>query len=125
MVIDSCVFIDHLRAKDKANTKLYNLSADSDCFVTAVTIYELLIGATTVEKEQEVHIVTEGFQVLPFTVTASAKAAEVYHQLKNKHQLIDFRDIFIAATCIANNQPLFTKNVKHFERIEDLTLYKI
>lgn len=94
-------------SKRQNQYKIYNLSADSDCFVTAVTIYELFVGATTVEKEQEVHIVTEGFQVLPFTVNASAKVAEVYHQLKNKHQLIDFRDIFIAATRIANSQTLF------------------
>jgi len=104
MVIDSCIFIEHLRSKDKLNTKLYNLPAGTNRFVTAVTIYELLLGATTAEKVLEVQFLINGLQVLPFTATASVRASKIYHQLKSGHQLIDFRDIFIAATCIVNNK---------------------
>jgi tRNA(fMet)-specific endonuclease VapC len=36
--------------------------------------------------------------------------------------MIEFRDIFIAATCIVNELPLITLNKKHFKRIEELKL---
>ncbi|MEY4906232.1 MAG: hypothetical protein RLZZ292_4047, partial [Bacteroidota bacterium] len=34
----------------------------------------------------------------------------------------DHRDIFIAATAIANNLPIKTLNIKHFARIPNLIL---
>ena len=46
MVMDSSIFIEHLRAKDKSQTTLANLSLDSTPYVTAVTWYELYMGAT-------------------------------------------------------------------------------
>lgn len=36
--------------------------------------------------------------------------------------MIEFRDIFIAATAIANNLPLLTLNEKHFSRVDNLSL---
>ena len=60
---------------------------------------------------------------MPLNESVAIKAAQLYHRLKRENKLIDFRDIFIAATCIANNLPLATLNQKHFQRIEDLELY--
>jgi len=34
--------------------------------------------------------------------------------------MIEFRDIFIAATCIVNDLPVRTLNKKHFDRITGL-----
>lgn len=46
MVIDTGVFIEHLRAKNKLKTTLYNLSSDSEMFISSVSLYELYMGAT-------------------------------------------------------------------------------
>lgn len=62
------------------------------------------------------------FQLLPFTDEAAIKAAQIYRQLKKDSLLIEFRDIFIAATCIVNDLPLITLNEKHFKRINGLVL---
>ena len=85
-------------------------------------MYELYMGATTKEKENEVRSITEDLQVLPFTDAVAFKAAQLYHQLKKQNKLIEFRDIFIAATCLVNDIPLATLNKKHFKRIESLVL---
>lgn len=58
------------------------------------------MGATTKDKEKDVMNITENFTVLPLKDTVDQKAAELYHKLRLSNQMIEFRDIFIAATCI-------------------------
>jgi tRNA(fMet)-specific endonuclease VapC len=122
MVIDTWVFIEHIRAKDKLNTTLYLLPENIELFVSAVSMYELYMGATTIEKENDVRAITEDLQILPFTEAVAFQAAQLYHLLKKQNKLIEFRDIFIAATCLVNDLPLVTLNKKHFKRIEGLKL---
>jgi len=122
MVIDTGIFIEHLRAKDKLHTTLYLLPENIDLFVSSVSMYELYMGATTKEKENDIRIITEDLQILPFTNTVAFQAAQLYHQLKKQNKLIEFRDIFIAATCIVNDLPHVTLNKNHFNRIESLKL---
>ncbi len=46
MVIDTTLFIEHLRAKDKTQTTLFQLSSTELRYLSAVTVYELFAGAT-------------------------------------------------------------------------------
>jgi predicted nucleic acid-binding protein len=120
MVIDTGIFIEHLRAKDKLSTKLYSLSDNNNLFISAISLYELYMGATTNEKEDDIKYLTEDLTVLPFTDAVSKKAAQIYHQLRLTNKMVEFRDIFIAATCIVNELPIVTANKKHFNRIKGL-----
>ncbi|MGY3213678.1 type II toxin-antitoxin system VapC family toxin [Mucilaginibacter sp. HD30] len=122
MVIDTNIFIDYLRAKDKTATKLYQLSVSTELFISSISLYELYMGATTIDKEQHMKTLTEGFTILPFTNHVAIKSAKIYQQLKAKNQMIEFRDIFIAATCIVNDLPIVTLNIKHFDRIAELRI---
>lgn len=124
MVIDTCIFIEHLRAKDKLSTTLYKLSDESQLFISAVTLYELYMGAITKEKQEDVKMITEDLVVLPFTDTVSVRAAQIYHLLRATNQMIEFRDIFIAATCLINGLPIATLNKKHFKRIDGLKIIR-
>ncbi|RYD83218.1 MAG: type II toxin-antitoxin system VapC family toxin [Sphingobacteriales bacterium] len=120
VVIDTGIFIEFLRAKDKTKTALYKLPDEANIFISAVTYYELLIGATTQEKHNDIKLLTEDLSILPFNADVASKAAEIYHLLKRSNNLIEFRDIFIAATCLVNDVEILTLNKKHFERIEGL-----
>ena len=124
MVADTGIFIEHLRAKDKLSTTLYKISESTEIYVSAVTMYELYIGATTKDKEKDVIAITENFTVLPFTDAVAKKAAELYHKLRVSNQMIEFRDIFIAATCIVHELPIVTLNKKHFKRIDELKILR-
>jgi tRNA(fMet)-specific endonuclease VapC len=120
MVIDTSIFIEHLRAKNKLVTTLYIFSDNSKLFISSVSLYELYMGATTKDKENDVELITEDLTVLPFTNEVAIKAAQIYHSLKSSNQLIEFRDIFIAATRLTNDLPILTLNNKHFKRVEGL-----
>ena len=123
MVVDTSVLIEHIRAKDKLSTTLYHLPNNEKFFVSSVSLYELYMGATDKEKEHDVREFTKYLSILPFTEVVAFKAAQIYNQLKKQNNLIEFRDIFIAATCIVNDLPLVTLNKKHFKRIIGLNIY--
>lgn len=59
---------------------------------------------------------------IPFDNEIAEVSSIIYQNLKENKQLIEFRDIFIAATAIANNLCIATLNTKHFERIRDIFL---
>lgn len=122
MVIDTSLFIEFLRSKQKENTKLYRLPDNTPYYLSSVTLFELFMGATSPEKEKDIHTLTDGLNILPFDNEIALKAGHIYHELRKKNQLIEFRDIFIAATCLIHEFPLATLNKKHFERIEELTV---
>jgi len=122
MVIDTSLFIEFLRSKQKENTKLYNLPDNTSYYLSSVTLFELFMGATSPEKEKDIHTLTDELNVLPFDNEVALKAGQIYQELRKKNQLIEFRDIFIAATCLVHELPLATLNKKHFERIEGLML---
>lgn len=122
MVVDTSIFIEFLRAKDKTKTSLFLIPDDEQIYISSVTYYELLMGASTPDKINDVTILTEGIPILPFDEEVAEKSAKIYHQLRQKNKMIEFRDIFIAATCIVNNLPVKTLNKKHFDRIQELSV---
>ena len=122
LVIDTSIIIEFIRSKDKKSTSLYLILNDSNICITSVTIYELYIGATDKIKWKDVKLLTEDLIQLPFDEKVSIEAAKIYHQLRTDNKMIEFRDIFIAATCIVNKIPLLTLNKKHFNRIKSLEL---
>lgn len=124
MVIDTGIFIDHLRSKQKTETTLYKLSDNDNLFISAVSLYELHMGATSSDKLQDIQTLTEDLTILPFDDQVAVKAAGIYQDLKHKNQLIEFRDIFIAAICMVNKLPIVTFNKKHFKRIDGLKILR-
>ncbi|MGV3600604.1 MAG: type II toxin-antitoxin system VapC family toxin [Dyadobacter fermentans] len=122
LVVDTGIFIEYLRKPEKSKTILASLPNDSSLFVSAVTVYELMMGATTDQKKKDVEILLEGISILPFDEEVSLKAADIYHNLRRRNLIIEFRDIFIAATAIIFQLPIKTLNKDHFQRIETLKL---
>ena len=122
MVVDTGIFIEHLRAKDKSSTNLFKLADEPELFISAVSLYELYMGATSKEKMQDVRKLVDGVAVLPFTDEVALKAGQIYQELRTANKLIEFRDIFIAATCLTFKLPIATLNKKHFRRVDGLKI---
>ena len=125
MVIDTSIFIEYLRKNDKANTQLYKVPENVQFYISAVTFYELIMGATTKEKRGDIDKLTSEIPILSFNEEVAVKAGEIYHYLKKENKMIEFRDIFIASTCLVNELPIKTLNIKHFERIQGLEVIEM
>jgi predicted nucleic acid-binding protein len=122
VVVDTSIFIDYLRARDKKNTDLYKIPNSSIIYISAVPHYELLMGATNEQKREDVRLLTEDVIVLPFDEEVSIRASEIYHELRSANKMIEFRDIFIAATCLVYNLSILTTNISHFQRVMGLQI---
>ena len=124
MVIDTGIFIDYLRAGNKDKTTLQNLPDNTDVFVSSVTLYELYMGATSTEKWKDVELLTNGLPVLPISKQVAERAGMIYQELRRSNEMIEFRDIFIAALAMVHGLPVLSRNRKHFRRIKGLMLVK-
>lgn len=91
--------------------------------ISVITLFELYAGATNDAKWNDVIRLTEDLSILPFTKRISELSAKISLDLRKRNKIIEFRDIFIAATAIDKNIPLKTLNTKHFNRIRNLELF--
>ncbi len=122
MVIDTSVFIEFLRKKDKTQTHLYKIAESKQLYISSVTYYELLMGASDSKKRNDIDNLTGDLIILPFDDLVALKSSEIYHFLRKQNRMIEFRDIFIGATCLVYELPLKTLNIKDFSRISGLNL---
>jgi len=120
LVVDTSIFIDYLRATDKKKSELYKIPNSRKIHISSVSLYELLMGATNEEKKKDIQLLTEDILILPFDDIVSIQASEIYHDLRKYNKMIEFRDIFIAATCLVYGMPIKTTNKSHFLRIKGL-----
>ena len=120
--IDSCLFIEHMRAKEKENTFFAGvLRHGKALFISTVVEYEVELGMTPLHQEQW-NSIRRRLKILPFESSMALAACKIKHDLKAKGIQIDLADLFIAATSIVNGVPLATLNRKHFDQIDGLKL---
>ncbi len=120
LVIDTDIIIDFLRRQSDVLEKAIGRYA---CAITAVTAYEL--QAVAVQSDRQMQALQDFLQVvavLPFDAEAARHSAEIWRTLQATGQLIGLPDTLIAGTCLAFGLPLLTRNSKHYQRIEQLTL---
>jgi len=125
IMVDTSVLIDFYRKTDKNNSVWLSLIRRKFSFVISViTKYEIYAGATGSQLEFW-DTVLQSVKVMPLDETCVNSAVSVNTLLKKKRKQIDFADLLIASTAIANDLPLATLNIKHFERIENLQLVSL
>ena len=93
--------------------------------LSVISIFELYNGATTQEKKQEIITLSQEIEVIDFTIETAKMASEIYHDLRRKNKLIEFRDILIASTAVQFDIKIATINRKHFERIANLDIINL
>lgn len=93
--------------------------------LSILTYYEVLSGLRYRDARKQL----DGFQrfvarntVLPLTERSAALAAERYGQLRQRGTPVDDIGLLIAGIALEHGLVLVTRNRRHFERIEGLTL---
>ncbi|MCD4665225.1 MAG: type II toxin-antitoxin system VapC family toxin [Bacteroidales bacterium] len=125
ILVDTSIIIDFWRKKNKQKSSLWKLQEEYFISISSITEFELLIGANTQEKIQDIYTIIKHFNVLDFDSEIACFAAEIYKDLKKKNLLIDFNDIFIGATALKNKLRIATFNIEHFKRIKKLELIEV
>ncbi len=124
--VDTDVLIGFTKGSPSAVQFFQDYHQKASLMTTTINLYELYLGANLARnREKETKLVDtlkESLHVLPFSENTAKIAAETAAKLQQKGKMIDHRDIFIAAIATQHGCTLKTNNVKHFERIEGLSI---
>jgi len=120
-------FLVHFLRKRKEETEfIAKNETEKDIAMTFVSVFELYYGAyKSSAREQNIEAVAgliERIPVLQSSHEVMKKAGEILAGLEKEGKVVEFRDIFIGATCMAYGYGLKTGNKKHFEKISGLRL---
>ena len=121
VLVDTSILIDFFRKKNKKETALFKIQQNHEIYASTITEFEFLAGVKDDSVLSLKHFFSK-INLLTFDSNAAKKASSIYQELKSKNKIIEFRDIFIAATALAHNLPISTLNKEHFRRIEGLKI---
>ena len=123
-LLDSDILIHFFRDKFLIKEKIDSVGVEN-CFVSEITIAELLYGASYSTQPDrhfaEVELTREKFKVLPISKVLLIYANE-RARLRKAGTPIDSNDIFIAATALRYDLVLVSGNTKHMSKIVGLGL---
>lgn len=123
-LLDSNICIYMLRGKKGMYEHIKRVGWDN-CYISEITIAELLYGAecsnAVEENKQEVLSFCADMKVIPVGI-ALTEYAHQKAKLRRKGIMIDDLDLFIGCTAITSNCIMVTENVKHLNRIEGIQI---
>lgn len=123
ILLDTSIIIDFLKRKDKVKTLLFSLAqSDYPLYISIITHTELYAGKSIWENQkaqEELEALFSGIDILPLGTEISKKAGAV----KAKYNL-NLLDAIIAATTITHNLSLAALNLKDFQKIKAVNLFK-
>ena len=88
------------------------------------TYMELLVGCADKRQQSRTERFVRRFEVLPITEAVSAMALDLMRRYRLSHGLL-IGDALIAATALAHDCPLLTKNQRDFRFIAGLRLHPL
>ena len=123
ILIDTDVVIEYLRSGEKSSTELIRLLQKHDVFLSAISEFELYLGARTERHQKDLEMIFNEVEIIPFDIGCGKIAANIWKDLELAHQNPEIKDIFIASIAIRNDIWLRTFNEKHFRGIEKLKMW--
>ena len=120
LCLDTGGLIAYLKGREPGASAVERAVKEFNCYVTAVTVYELMFGVARAKKYIGEDELLGMMNTLPFDKKAARRAARLHDDLIRHNQDIGIKDVLIAAICLENAMPLFTLNQRHFSRVADL-----
>ena len=121
---DTCVCISMFRNEGRVRETLQRIGS-KNCFISEITVAELYFGlAKASDKDRKLNDIREVqrlFRVIP-AYSSFKEYGEIRYDLEHKGQRVDQFDLLIGATALHHKMILVTSNLKHFERINGLTI---
>ena len=122
IVVDTDVIIDFFRDISPAAGVFSELISLKKAALTAISVFELYAGIEGAKRLRQIENLVQELIILPLNTLEAAIAGRISTQLKSRGKLVGTQDILIAAICVANDLPLYTKNMAHFSLIKDIRL---
>ncbi len=120
LCLDTSVLIAYLKGREPSASAVERAVKECACYVTSITVYELLFGVARAKKEIGEQALLDVMTVLPLSDVASRRAANLHADLVSQNQDIGVKDVLIAAICLEQGLPILTADEHHFTRVEGL-----
>jgi predicted nucleic acid-binding protein len=125
--LDTSIIIEYLRGNQETIDLVNELEGKTSTSVICLSeLYEGVFHSSHPEKNKKViHAFFHGLnEVYSLNTQIAERFGQIRARLRQKGQMIEDLDIFIAATCLEQGCIMVTRNLKHFERISNLQLYQ-
>lgn len=125
VVLDTDVVIDYMRGEERAVDYIEQaVQGPEPLAVSAVTIMQLHHGVhRSRTPRREAAVVTDaldGFTLYAFDGEAAAMAGRILGAQTRQGRPVNLPDVMIAATALARAEPVVTRNIRDFRRIQGL-----
>lgn len=125
MIQDTSFIIDLLRGTDEAEALLTVLEKESRpqkvSSITVLELYEGIMQSSVPEtKQAQILDVLDSKYVVNADHAIMRKAGKLSGELITRGERIEREDCIIASTALIEDEPVVTRNVKNFNRIDDL-----
>lgn len=104
-----------------------DLQARESIWTTAITVFEIQLGLSILEKGKRLERLEQTFQlalqeifegrVLPFDEASAMASADIAAKRRRKGITVDMRDTQIAGIAVAKRSTLATRNTKDFQEL--------
>ncbi len=125
MILDTTFFIDFLYNDSGARDKIRELELQNHSLTTtAITVFELWRGISPLNhnKIETTNTLLEQVDLHSLNPTAAKIAGRIAYQLKRKGLILPPEDALIAGIALEKNEPILTRNVKHFKLVPELKI---
>jgi tRNA(fMet)-specific endonuclease VapC len=102
---------------------------DESVFLSVISASELLHGVHRAPDDKSrarrlafVERVLTGMEILDVDLSVARIHSEIWSDLAEKGQMIGAHDLWLAASALANDCELVTRNVREFERVPGLSV---
>lgn len=124
MILDSTFLVDFERecARRKAGPAMGFLQArpDEELCITFTIAGELAAGESMGRDRARWESFIRPFRFFGYNDEVAWCFGEIFRELRRKGSLIGANDLWIAATALANDQPIVTRNADEFGRVPGL-----
>ena len=121
VIVDTDILIDAGLKIVKAINYLQRLEQENTLGVSLITQMELIIGCRNKRELSSLDKFLRRFEIININETISLKSAELLRKYRLSHGLL-IADALIAATVLAMDVSVLTKNKKDYQFIEGIKL---
>lgn len=126
IILDTNILSAVMRAiPDPIIVEWLDLQARESIWTTAITVFEIRLGLSILEKGKRRERLEQTFQlaleevlegrVLPFDEASAMASADIAAKRRRKDITVDMRDTQIAGIAVAKRSTLATRNTKDFQ----------
>ena len=123
-LLDTNICIYFLKGQFDLHRKIEEIG-EENCYLSEITIAELKYGAENSMQKEKNRKNNDEFQA-KFKIIPVFPALDIYAKekarLKTKGIVVDDFDLLIGATAIHNKLTLVTRNVRDFDRLNDIVI---